>query len=234
MSVSGTEIGRRFLQRMVALLCLTALILGPGSSVFGQQAPADLPEIEVVGLFKDMAVLNIEGRQSILKVGQEPVAGVVLISADSESAVIEFAMQRHTVFLSQKVAGAFKKPEIITVSIQLNKHRQYLTTGSVNDVPVSFLVDTGATLMAMNSGAAKRLGIEFGSANVGKAITAGGEVKTWRVSLSSVQVGGIRRENVEAAVLEGNYPLEILLGMTFLRNVKMEESDGVLVLSSKF
>ena len=109
-----------------------------------------------------------------------------------------------------------------------------MTTGSINDVPVSFLVDTGATLIAMNSGTARRLGIEFESLESGNAVTAGGNVKSWRVALSSVQVGGIRRENVEAAVLAGDYPLEILLGMTFLRNVRMEESDGILVLSSKF
>jgi aspartyl protease family protein len=194
----------------------------------------EAPDFEVVGLFKNTAVLSIEGKQIMLKVGEEPVAGITVISADSESAVIEFANQRRTVFLSQQVSGVFQRPEVVTVSIQLNNRSQYMTTGSINDVPVSFLVDTGATLMAMNSGVAKQLGIEFESSRRGQVVTAGGNVSTWRVSLSSVQVGGIRRENVEAAVLDGDYPREILLGMTFLRDVKMEEANGILVLSSKF
>ncbi|MDZ7684027.1 MAG: retroviral-like aspartic protease family protein [Gammaproteobacteria bacterium] len=55
----------------------------------------------------------------------------------------------------------------------------------------------------------------------------------WNVTLSRVEVGGIRVDNVRAAIIEGEHPREILLGMSFLRNVEMRESSGVLVLTSK-
>lgn len=234
MNLLTNERGRRFLQGCITLLCLLAWVTAMDISAVAEELQLETPDIEVVGLFKHTAVFRIDGKQKMLRVGGDPVAGIVLISADSESAVIEFDGQRQTLFLSERVAGAFIKPEKITVSIQLNNQKQYMTTGSINGVPVSFLVDTGATLIAMNSGMAKKLGIAYESAKSGKVITAGGSVKSWRVVLSSVHVGGIRRENVGAAVLEGDYPLDILLGMTFLHNVRMEESDGILVLSSKF
>ena len=51
------------------------------------------------------------------------------------------------------------------------------------------------------------------------------------VTLRSVSVGGIRVENVQATVLEGDFPSTILLGMTYLQHVDMEENNGVLSLS---
>jgi aspartyl protease family protein len=54
------------------------------------------------------------------------------------------------------------------------------------------------------------------------------------VTLDSVQIGAIRVHNVTAAVLPGNHPMEILLGMTFLDRVVMREEKGVLMLISKF
>jgi aspartyl protease family protein len=234
MSVPGIEISGRFLSAYTTLLYVTVCVFILHSSAVAEELRKEVPEFEVVGLFKDIVVLNIEGNQTVLKVGGDPVAGIELISANSGSAVIEFDQQRQTVFLSQLVSGSFKQPETISVSIQLNGQRQYVTTGSINNTPVRFLVDTGATLMAMSSAMAKNLGVEFKYSRMGQAVTAGGKVNTWRVFLSSVQVGGIRRENVEAAVLDGDYPLDILLGMTFLRDVDIAESDGILVLSSKF
>lgn len=234
MNLLATQRSRRFLCGCISQLCLVVWICALDTSAIADELHLEIPEIEVVGLFKNAAVFGIDGKHRMLKVGGDPVAGIVLISADSESAVIEFDGQRQTLFLSERVAGVFKKPENISVSIQLNNQRQYVTTGSINGVPVSFLVDTGATLIAMNSGTAKKLGIAYESSAPGTSVTAGGKIKSWRVVLSSVQVGGIRRQNVQAAVLEGDYPLDILLGMTFLRDVRMEESDGILVLSSKF
>jgi aspartyl protease family protein len=232
MSFSEIDKNRKFVPLWNMWMCLVLSVSAIGAAA--EEMRKKVPEFEVVGLFKNMIVLMIEGEQSTLKVGGDTVAGIGLISADSESAVLAFGDERQTVYLSQRVSGAFKKPEIISVSIPLNSNRQYMTSGTVNDTAVSFLVDTGATLMAMNSNTAKKLGIDLASSQPGTAITAGGKVNTWRVSLSSVQIGGIRRENVEAAVLDGDYPVDILLGMTFLREVEMAESDGILVLSSKF
>ena len=56
-------------------------------------------------------------------------------------------------------------------------------------------------------------------------------VAAWSVTLRSVDVGGIAVNNVPATVVEGNYPAMVLLGMTYLRHVKIEENQGILTLS---
>ncbi|NND44879.1 MAG: TIGR02281 family clan AA aspartic protease, partial [Xanthomonadales bacterium] len=51
------------------------------------------------------------------------------------------------------------------------------------------------------------------------------------VVLDELVIGGITAHNVEAAVIEGSFPQTPLLGMSFLRQVSMEESAGVLTLT---
>jgi len=212
--------------------CVGASILQFSMFMFALESEA--PDVEVLGLFKGAAVLRIDGQRQLLKMGDESPTGLLLISADSKTAVIEYQGQRKTLYLSEKVSSIFEVPENIVVSIQRNNQGQYKTTGSINGVPVSYLVDTGATIMAMSSVDARNLGVDYESGQAAEAVTAGGLIKSWRIVLDRVQVGQILRQNVEAAVLEGDYPVDILLGMTFLRQVSMQEADGVLMLKSKF
>ena len=87
----------------------------------------------------------------------------------------------------------------------------------------------------MSSAQADRLGIDY-SANgqAGQVLTAAGPAVSHRVRLNAVEVGGILINGVDAAVVEGSYPVEILLGMSFLRNVGFSERAGVLTLTQDF
>jgi aspartyl protease family protein len=191
-------------------------------------------EIEVVGLFKDTAVVSINGQQRMLRVAQTSPEGVHLVSADSEKAVISIDGESRTLYLSTKVSGGFKPREEESVSIQRNNAGQYVVGGTINDRAVRFLVDTGANIVALNSVQAGRLGLNLESGKRVQTTTASGVVTSYQVVLNSVQVGGIRMINVPAAVLPGNHPTDILLGMTFLEGVVMREEQGVMVLTSKY
>lgn len=198
-------------------------------------ARADDPNIDVVGLFKDTAVLVVNGKREILKRGQRSPEGILLLKADSNKAVVDVNGRKLTLFLSGRISTWFKPFEGDSVAISLNDAGQYKSSGTVNDQPVSFLIDTGASVVAMNAGEAKRLGIDYQKeGRLQAATTASGVVKTWAVNLDSIQIGGIRVENVPAAVLSGEYPQHVLLGMTFLRNVEIKQSAGLMVLKSKY
>ena len=86
----------------------------------------------------------------------------------------------------------------------------------------------------MNESHASSMAINFAEGQPLQVQTPGGVVRGWRVQLAEVAVGAITVMNVEAAVLEGQAPLNILLGMSFLRHVEISEKDGVMVLSSEF
>jgi len=98
---------------------------------------------------------------------------------------------------------------------------------------VTFLIDTGATILAMNSRHAAALGLDMRHARPMQATTAGGSVTSQQVMIKRVDVGDIQVNNVLAAVLPGDYPAEILLGMSFLRNVEMSENAGLMLLKSR-
>ncbi len=196
-------------------------------------ASADNLEIDVVGLFKDAALFDINGKQQLLRAGEVSVEGVALVEASSRGAVIDVNGRRLFLDLSSKISAGFQAAENASVSISLNDNGQYRTGGSINGRAVALLVDTGANIVALNANDARSLGIDFRSGRISQAVTASGRVNSWEVTLDSVQLGGIRVPNVRAAVLEGDYPEDILLGMTFLGNVDIRNANGVLVLTSR-
>jgi aspartyl protease family protein len=205
------------------------LLLGSFEHLLAQEL-----EIYVVGLFKNAAMLKIAGKETLLKSGQRSEEGVLLVSADSKGAVIDLNGKSISLGLSSHIAATFKRPTESTVSILLNSSGQYLTRGTINGQSVEFLVDTGANIVALNSIAALSLGLDMSEAKLVNVSTAGGVTKSRLINLGVVQVGNIRVSNVQAAVMMGDYPEDILLGMTFLQNVNISESGGVMRLKGKF
>lgn len=96
----------------------------------------------------------------------------------------------------------------------------------VGGVPVDFLVDTGATDVVLSMDDARRVGIDpdaliFG----GRASTANGVVRTARVRLENVTVGGIEEGSLRASVNEGDLDTS-LLGMAYLDRFNRIEIRG--------
>lgn len=196
-------------------------------------AGVEVREVRLVGLFKNTAVLQIKGAQRTLKVGKTSPEGVKLISTDRNAAVLEINGQEHRLGLARAVSR-YAKEEQQNHLVAINPRGQYFTAGSINGRPVEFLVDTGATAVAMNTEQARHLGIDFSRGEPTRVGTAGGIVNAYSLTLDSVKVGGIEVRNVEAAILEGVYPAVALLGMTYLRHVKISETDGVMTLTKKY
>jgi aspartyl protease family protein len=188
--------------------------------------------IEVVGLFSGTALLKIDGQQRLLKVGQA-YSGVLLISADSRGAVVENNGQQQELKLSRTISNTYTVREKTQVTIPLNLNREYITSATINGIEIPVLVDTGANVVAMNSHQARRLNIDYKKGEPARVKTASGEEPAFRVFLNSVEVGGIRINHVQASVLEGEFPQEVLLGMSFLQHVKIEENEGLMHLIQK-
>ena len=190
-------------------------------------------QIEVLGLFTNAAMLRIDGESRLLKKGERSKEGVILVDANSREAVIEFKGKVQSLNLSDKIGTSFKAPEIAQVHVTMNKNRQYITHGSVNGRPVRFLVDTGANVVAISSNMARSLGISLEDGQRSKTATASAMVTSTIVTIAEMQVGDIRQENVRAVVIDGDHPLDILLGMSFLQHVDITEKSGLMVLTSK-
>lgn len=190
-------------------------------------------DVEVKALFGGAALLIVEGEQKLVRASDPPFNGVKLVSADTRQAVIEVDGERHTLSLSDRISSRFSKAEKAQVQILMNDRRQYIAHGSVNGRAVRFLVDTGANVVTMNSPTARSLGISLADGRQTRVSTASGIATATIVSVQQMQVGEIVQNNVQTVVVDGNFPTEILLGMSFLRNVEMQESGGMMVLTSK-
>jgi aspartyl protease family protein len=135
--------------------------------------------------------------------------------------------------LSTRVAGSFAAPAPARVAISPDGQGQYRVRGVIDRQPADFLVDTGASVVVMNGNRARQLGIAFEHARRGLIQTAQGNVDAWFLALDRVAVAGIESSGVEAAVIDGDFPRDILLGMSFLRDVSIEARDGVMTLTRK-
>ncbi len=222
------------MSKWMLLISLCVFFAGVCGNALGQEAEALDLEIDVVGLFKGSAMLSIGGDEVLLKEGQRSTHGVYLKSATSKGAVIEFDGTEHELDLSSRIATRFAKPADSTVTILLNEVGQYKTRGTINGRSVEFLVDTGANVVAMNSEIAASLGIDTSVGRPVMVTTASGQTRSRLVELDEVKVGNIRVTRVQATVLDGAFPVDILLGMSFLRDVKITESAGVMQLTGKF
>jgi aspartyl protease family protein len=190
-------------------------------------------EPEVVALFKDRAVLRTAAGERMLRVGESTVDGVELLAADGLGATVRYQGREQTLLLNQRPAGTVGAPTPASLAIAPDDHGQYRVGGTVNGRPAHFIVDTGASVVVMSSAHAHALGLAYQEGATGSIQTAQGTVKAFLFSIDSMAVAGIEGHGVQAAVIEGDFPADILLGMSFLREAVIEARDGVLTLSRK-
>lgn len=192
-------------------------------------------QINVVGLFAGKAILSINGgKPKTYSVGQTSPEGVRVLSADSSKVVLEVEGKRKELGMGQGISIAGSGPSAQTATLYANNDGHFLGNGFINGAPIQFLVDTGATTVAMSAREARRLGLNYQSGEVGLASTAAGNVKAYRISLNTVKVGAIVLHQVDAMVVDGDSPPVVLLGMTVLNRVQMDRDGMVMKLTKKY
>lgn len=206
------------------------LLPAPASAVFNKS-------IYVVALSQDNIVVMIGGRSQRLTRGQTSPEGVKLIEADSEAAILEIEGKQVRYELNAPLSNV-APPATETASIRIypNTQGMYITTAKLNGHSIEVIVDTGATDVAMNEAHASSLGLDYKKLHNGivNVSTASGVVPAYTVSLDEVSINGVRQRFVEAVVVQGNFPRQILLGMSFLKYVDMQrQPNGVLELRQR-
>lgn len=190
--------------------------------------------IEVQALMPGMVVLFIDGERVTLKKDNTTQQGVRLISSSTESALLEINGVRKTLLMGSSVSTTFTQREIISEQLIADNSGMFRTHGSINGQNIAFLVDTGASAVAMSAAHARQLGIQYrliGSPV--KTSTASGIADGWSLNLDSVRLGALVEKNVRGVVVDGDYPSQVLLGMTFLNRMKVDKEGKKMVISKK-
>jgi len=169
-----------------------------------------------------------------LREGKRSPEGVLLVSADTKQAVLEIDGEQQTAGLSRAISTQFKTPEKLTERIASGRGGHFITPGRINGLAVEFMVDTGATTIALNLPTAKQLGLNYRAGEQLQVSTAAGMSTGYGLMLDSVRIGAIEVKNVYAIVSMNDFPTTILLGNTFLNRVDMRRENGVLILEAKY
>ena len=212
-----------FMPRIIALVALLAC--GPAAAI----------DVALIGIIGDKAaVLAVGGGEpKTVKVGQK-WRGVAVLAVERERATVEIDGARRTLALGQHYRsgdGAASGRQSVTLSADTRGH--FVSDGSVNGLQVRFMVDTGASVIALPAADAARLGIDYRKGERGLVQTASGTAPVYRVTLDQVKLGGIALAAVEAVVIEQG--LEIaLLGMSFLNRLEMKRDGDTMTLTRRF
>ncbi len=190
-------------------------------------------KISLLALFKDKAIFQIDGARRLLQSGQVSPEGVKLISANTEEATVEIDGKREVLKLGVVTAG-FSSTGQPSVTLWADGNGFFHAEGSINNVPVKFLVDTGANTIAINSALARRIGIDYTKGQPGTATTASGYARVYGVVLNAVKIGEIVLHNVSAGVIEGQQPEMPLLGMSFLNSLEMRRDGNRMELIKRY
>jgi aspartyl protease family protein len=194
----------------IAILMLALAAAGPSAAA----------DVSVVGLFGNKAVVSIDGGQPrTLRVGQKTAEGVALVAVDGESATFEVDGKRRTLKMGQAYSGRATGSGNQRTVLKADGRGHFVADGQVNGATVRFLVDTGATLIALPATEAKRMGVSYLNAPRGVVSTANGSAAAYKVKLDTVRVGDITINNVDAVVIENGLAIP-LLGMSFLNRTR--------------
>jgi aspartyl protease family protein len=115
-----------------------------------------------------------------------------------------------------------------SVVLRRNRSGNYVATGHINGQPVNFLLDTGATTVALPLPLARRLGLPLAPGL--SSMTANGVVRTWSTRLDSVDIAGLAERNVRAVVMPNMPGDQALLGMSYLKRFELIQRGDTLTL----
>jgi aspartyl protease family protein len=209
-----------------ALLLMALLLAGTGALA---------ETVALSGLLGSKALLVIDGGAPKLLAPGDSHLGIKLISTAGELAVIEIKGQRQTLRLGDvpvsvgaKTNGGGNK-----IVMQAGSGGHFMTLGSVNGQSVQFMVDTGATTVALGAEQADRAGISYKSGQRVQMSTANGVSQGWHILLHSVRIGDVEVFDVDAIVTPQAMPFA-LLGNSFLTRFQMRRENDQMTLERRY
>lgn len=200
---------------------------------------AHAANVNVVGLFNGKAIVSINGgKPQTLSIGQTK-DGIKLLAANSTMATFLIEGKRQTLGMGQALSvnsenTATEKQQGQVITLYADSRGHFMGNMHVNGVSLKYMVDTGASIVAMNSADAKYANVDYKNGTLGRVSTANGLTAAYFIKLSSIKIGGITLYDVDATVTEGGFPENVLLGMSALNRMEMKRDNAVMTLTKKY
>lgn len=201
--------------------CLAALPLAAGAQA-----------VALSGILGNRALLVVDGTQPRGVAPGETYRGVKVVSVGRDDAVVEVAGQRHTVALGASPVSVRSGSEGQRIVLRSDGRGHFTGDGAINGRAMRYMVDTGATAVAIGQPDAERLGLPFRSGKPVMMNTANGTTQGWRITLDVVRAGDVDVRAVDAVVVPQAMPY-VLLGNSFLSAFHMTRANDEMVLEKR-
>ncbi len=191
--------------------------------------------VALQGMLGSRALLIIDGGPPRSLAVGDSAQGVKLVSVASDSAVVDIAGKRIALRLGESPASLGERGQASSgrISLPADSGGHFMAQGSINGRPVQFMVDTGASSVALSMGEAERIGLAYRGGQPVRIGTANGVAQGWRIKLASVRIGDVEVYEVDAVVTPQGMPF-VLLGNSYLNRFQMRRDNDQMVLERRY
>ncbi len=188
--------------------------------------------VALAGILGGKALLVVDGSapRSVAPGGSH--MGVRVVSVGRDGVVLEVAGAQRAIQLGESpvsIGGSAAGQRIV---LKADARGHFINSGFINGRVMQYMVDTGATTVAIGRSDAQRMGLKFEQGQPVMMNTANGTAQGWRMRLESVRVGDVELRSVDAIVTAEAMPY-VLLGNSFLREFHMNRSGDEMVLQRR-
>lgn len=212
------------LRRLLALLLLPCWVLA---------APPGGLRVSLNGhLGQSAALLVIEGQVRTVRIGQT-VDGVRLLSLTDDSATVEVAGERHLLRLGASPVAQSAVSSQQRIVLGADERGHFTGIGAINGQTMSFVIDTGATLVTIGMSDADRMRLDYKNGRRIFVETANGRVPGHLLTLERVRIGEVEVYGVEALVTP--QPMStVLVGNSYLTRFQMRRDSNIMTLERRY
>ena len=206
------------------LTCLSTAL------AFCLPAQVQAQDVALAGILGGKALLVVNGSAPRGVAPGESHMGVQVVSVGREDAVVDRAGGRRSLRLGEapvRVGGSGTGQRVV---LKADARGHFVSSGQINGRIMQYMVDTGASTVAIGRPDAQRMGLKF--EEQGQSVrmnTANGVAQGWRMRLDSVRVGDVELRGVDAIVTPQPMPY-VLLGNSFLREFEMSRNGDEMML----
>jgi aspartyl protease family protein len=192
--------------------------------------------VTLTGSIGSRAILIVNGNAPKTVAVGESYQGVKLVSLQAEQAVVELEGKRVNLRMDTPVSiggGAATGGGGSRVVLTADSRGHFMTQGAINGRPVTFMLDTGATSIALSMADVQRIGLDYSKGQRVQIGTANGTTQGYRLRVQSVRVGDVEVYDIDAVVSPESMPF-VLLGNSFITRFSMRRDADQMVLEKRY